>query len=251
MGAREALHDREQAGWIRRELPLPGYYDELDLGVHTLFDDTAVVPDAVTSPTPGGTTSHHAADRVLRERPLLPTSATVGENSTIGRAERSSRRSAMTGLDALVDEAGWRPGSTTCAAVLSVLVGIGTLIGSVIAGVVLPEPTGTGWFALLAWSVVVTQVAAAVLLIAGGVRLAVGCGRRALVTGAALELWVCTGYLLHALVVVAPDAGEPTNAALVFVAVPVVVAAAAASALFLALRPMTAEYLLLSRCVPS
>jgi hypothetical protein len=157
----------------------------------------------------------------------------------------------MTVLDALVDEAGLRPGSTTCAAILSVLVGIGTLIGGVLAGVVLSEPAGTGWFALLAWSVVVTQVVAAVLLIAGGVRLAVGGGRRALVTGAALELWVCAGYLLHALAVVAPDAGEPPSTAVVFVAVPVVVAAAAVATLFLALRPMTAEYLLFSRRVPS
>lgn len=157
----------------------------------------------------------------------------------------------MTGLDALLDEAGLRPGSATCAAILSVLVGIGTLVGSVLAGVVLSAPAGTGWFALLAWSVVVTQVVAAVLLIAGGVRLAVGGGRGALTTGAALELWVCAGYLFHALAVVAPDAGEPPSTAVVVVAVPVVVAAAAATALILALHPMTGEYLLFSGRVPS
>ncbi|ROP34815.1 hypothetical protein [Saccharothrix texasensis] len=157
----------------------------------------------------------------------------------------------MTGLDVLLDEAGRRPGTATCAALLSVLVGVGTLIGGVLAGVVLSEPVGTGWFALLAWSVVVTQVVAAVLSIAGGVRLAVGGGRGALVTGAALELLVCGGYLLHALTVMAPDVGEPPSAAVVFVAVPVAVAATAASALVLALRPMTGEYLLFSPRVPS
>lgn len=157
----------------------------------------------------------------------------------------------MTGLDALLDEAGLRPGSTTCAAILSVLVGLGTLIGSVLAGVMLPELAGAGWFALLAWSVVATQVVAAVLLIAGGVRLAVGGGRGALVIGVALELWVCTGYLLHALAVVARDASEPPSAAVVVVAVPIVIAAAAASALFLALCPMTTAYLLFTRRIPS
>ncbi|XVS67612.1 hypothetical protein ACQPYE_16635 [Actinosynnema sp. CA-299493] len=153
----------------------------------------------------------------------------------------------MTGLDALLDEAGLRPGSATCAAILGVIVGVGTLIGSVLAGVVLAEPVGTDWFALLAWSVVLTQVVAAVLLIVGGVRLAIGGGRGALVTGAALEFWVCGGYLLHALTVVAADAGEPPAAAVVFVVTPVLVAAAAASSLLLAMRPMTAEYLLFSR----
>ena len=116
------------------------------------------------------------------------------------KVEWSSRRSAVTGLDASLDEAGVRPGSATCAAVLSVLVGVGTLIGSVLAG-------------------------------------------------AAMELWVCAGYLFHALAVVAPDADEPSGVVVVFVAIPVVVAVAAVSSLLLAMRPMTAEYLLFSRRV--
>ncbi|NUT52630.1 MAG: hypothetical protein HOV94_35885 [Saccharothrix sp.] len=157
----------------------------------------------------------------------------------------------MTGLDALVDEAGMRPGSATCAAGLGVLVGVGTLIGSVLAGGFLSGPAGSGWMMPLAWSVVVAQVVAAVLLIAGGVRLAIGGGRSALVVGVVLEFWVCAGYLLHALVVMAPDAGEPPGTAAVFVAVPVVVAAATATSLVLAMRPMTAEYLLFSRQVPA
>jgi hypothetical protein len=31
--------------WIRHEPPHPGYYDEFDLTVHTLFDDTMVLPN--------------------------------------------------------------------------------------------------------------------------------------------------------------------------------------------------------------
>ncbi len=31
--------------WIRHELPFPGYYDELDLQVHVLFDDFEVLPE--------------------------------------------------------------------------------------------------------------------------------------------------------------------------------------------------------------
>jgi len=48
------------------------------------------------------------------------------------------------------------------------------------------EPAGASWLVLLTWSVVVTQVVAVVLFIAGGVRLAAGAGRGALTTGAAL-----------------------------------------------------------------
>jgi hypothetical protein len=102
-----------------------------------------------------------------------------------------------------------------------VLVGAGTLIGSGLPGVIVAEPAGASWFVLLAWSAVVTQVVAPVLLIAGGVRLGAGAGRGALITGAALEFGVCAGYVVHA--VVAPDADEPTAAAVVFIAVPVVV----------------------------
>ncbi|MDQ2583461.1 hypothetical protein [Saccharothrix yanglingensis] len=156
----------------------------------------------------------------------------------------------MAGLDALLDEAGQRPGTVTWAAILGVLVGLGTLAGAVLAGVVLVEPSGTGWFALVAWSVVVAQVVAAVLLLAGGVRLAIGAGRRALIAGAALELAVCAGYLLHALSAVASATGESPAAAAVFIAVPIVVAAAAGASLLLALRPVTVEYLLFGRYVP-
>jgi len=46
-----SLSDREyqERVWIRRELPRPGYYDEFDLAVHSLFDDSPILP----SPAPG------------------------------------------------------------------------------------------------------------------------------------------------------------------------------------------------------
>ncbi|MFD2473643.1 hypothetical protein ACFSVL_40015 [Amycolatopsis silviterrae] len=45
------MSDREyqERVWIRRELPRPGYYDEFDLAVHSLFDDSPILP----SPAPG------------------------------------------------------------------------------------------------------------------------------------------------------------------------------------------------------
>lgn len=51
LAAVEALADREyqERVWIRHELPHPGYYDELDLSVHTLFDDAAVLPDPASA----------------------------------------------------------------------------------------------------------------------------------------------------------------------------------------------------------
>lgn len=153
----------------------------------------------------------------------------------------------MTRLDALLDEAGMRPGSVTCAAVLGVLVGIGTLIGGVLAVVVLVEPPAVGWVVLLAWSVVAVQVVASVLLTVGGMRLAMGIGRSALVTGAALELLVCGAYLLHALTLIAPDSDNAPEAVVISTAVPVAVATAAASSLLLTLRRTATGYLLLSR----
>lgn len=152
----------------------------------------------------------------------------------------------MSTRDALLDEAGLRPGSATCAAVLGVLVGGGTLIGGAVVVMALLEHAGAAWFALLTWSVVVTQVVAAVLLITGGARLATGAGRRALIAGAALELLVCACYLLHALAVVASDTDETPETVAVFITIPVVVAAMTASSLLLALRSTTTEYLIFS-----
>ncbi len=44
----EALADPEyqQRVWIKREYPSTPYYDDLDMNIHTLFDDTEVLGDA-------------------------------------------------------------------------------------------------------------------------------------------------------------------------------------------------------------
>ena len=41
-----ALSDRpyQERVWLRRELPFPDYYDELDLNIHVLFDDLCILP---------------------------------------------------------------------------------------------------------------------------------------------------------------------------------------------------------------
>ncbi|WP_409463204.1 SCO4402 family protein [Amycolatopsis sp. GA6-003] len=46
-----SLSDRayQERVWIRHELPHPDYYDEFDLAVHALFDDSPILP----SPAPG------------------------------------------------------------------------------------------------------------------------------------------------------------------------------------------------------
>jgi hypothetical protein len=47
MDALASLSDREhqERVWIERDLPAPGYVDNLDQAVHTLYDDWAVLPD--------------------------------------------------------------------------------------------------------------------------------------------------------------------------------------------------------------
>lgn len=47
----EALGNPEyqERVWVRRELPQPGYVDDLDVNVHILYDDAVVLPE------PGGT----------------------------------------------------------------------------------------------------------------------------------------------------------------------------------------------------
>lgn len=37
--------DYQQRVWIRREYPHPGFFDNLDMNIHTLFDDAVVLPD--------------------------------------------------------------------------------------------------------------------------------------------------------------------------------------------------------------
>lgn len=45
--------DCQERVWIRHELPYPGYYDEFDLAVHSLFDDSPILP----APAPAASAS--------------------------------------------------------------------------------------------------------------------------------------------------------------------------------------------------
>lgn len=135
-------------------------------------------------------------------------------------------------LDALLDWEG-RPLSVAWAAILSVTAGAATLVAS---GVVLAILIGAlGGFLLLAWLVAIAQVVAAVLLIAGGLRLAMGDGRTVLVVGATLHLLVCGAYVLYARTEVARDTTEGPGIVAIFTAMPFVFAALPAVSLFLVL----------------
>lgn len=39
----------QEAVWIRREYPHPGYYDDFDLNIHILYEDTSVCEDPLGS----------------------------------------------------------------------------------------------------------------------------------------------------------------------------------------------------------
>jgi len=47
IGALRALADpaHQEAVWIRREYPHPGYYDDFDHNIHILYDDSGVCED--------------------------------------------------------------------------------------------------------------------------------------------------------------------------------------------------------------
>jgi hypothetical protein len=47
IGAVQALADLEyqRRVWIRQELPQPGYYDDLTVNIHILYDDTRVLEE--------------------------------------------------------------------------------------------------------------------------------------------------------------------------------------------------------------
>lgn len=129
-----------------------------------------------------------------------------------------------------------QPGSVVFAALLGMTAGGITLVGSVIVFGTLVTHVGADWFRNVAWLVAVAQVAAAVLLIAGGLRLAVGAGRTVLVAGATLHLLVCAVYVLYAQTAVADDTTEPPSTVAIFTAIPLVFAALSGSSLLLALR---------------
>lgn len=137
-------------------------------------------------------------------------------------------------LDALLDGRG-RPPSVTWAAILSATAGAATLIASVIVVGVTFSHAGADWALIVAWVVAITQVTAAVLLIVGGFRLALGDGRRVLVVGAVLHFLVCGVYLLYAQTVVANNSTEPPDTVVIFTVMPFAFAALPAVSLFLVL----------------
>jgi hypothetical protein len=146
-------------------------------------------------------------------------------------------------IDALFEN-GLRPPSVTCAAVLGVLAGSMTLVVSLVVFGALSGPGGAAvWVVLLTWLVALTQVAGAVLLIIGGVRLAVGAGRTSLVAGAALQALVSAVYLVFAHTVVAHDTDEPRATVVAMTGVAIVLAAVPVVSAVLASLPTASEYL--------
>jgi hypothetical protein len=48
IGALESLSDPEyqQRVWVEKQFPSPTYYDDFDMAIHTLYDDTGIADDA-------------------------------------------------------------------------------------------------------------------------------------------------------------------------------------------------------------
>lgn len=130
----------------------------------------------------------------------------------------------MSRLDVLLDWQG-RPLSISWAAILSVTAGAATLIASVIVVGAQVGHVGATWAMIVGWLVAVTQVAAAVMLIAGGFRLARGDGRTVLVVGVLLHLLVCGFYVVYARTVVANNTTDGPEIATIFTVMPFVFAA--------------------------
>ena len=149
--------------------------------------------------------------------------------------------SAMTaGWQTLLDERGLRPSAVTAAAGLAVLAGCMTLAaGVVVVGALVPSGL-TDPRLIIAWLVAGSQVASAVLLMVGGVRLALGTDRKIVLAGAGLLLLVCTAYLLYAVIVVAKDDTENPSA---LVTVAIGFAIVGFGSLALALSRSATEYL--------
>lgn len=138
--------------------------------------------------------------------------------------------------DVLLDEQGLRPAAATGAATVAVVSGGATLVGAVLVVTAVVAPGGVAWFAPA------LQVAAAVLLIAGGARLAVGAGRGVLLGGIVAQFLTCAMHALYAVTVVA-DNPEDAGLTPVLLAIAGVFAALDALALYLTLRPSTAAFL--------
>jgi hypothetical protein len=112
--------------------------------------------------------------------------------------------------------------------------GFATLLGCAFVGAVLFDSTTADSFFPLVLAVAITQVAAGVLLIVGGVRLARGAGRGMLVAGNVSHLLLCAIYVLYALTVVANNSADPPSTVVAMAVAPVVFAALPVTSLIMA-----------------
>lgn len=134
-----------------------------------------------------------------------------------------------------------KPDSVTVSATLAAVVGGATLLGLVYLAVPLFDPTASGQFTTIVWSLAVAQVSTGVLLLAGARRLWTGAGRGMLFAGIVMEFLVCAAYGWYA---VAAVAGDPQDGGMFFLffGVPCGVAVMTAASLRLTLRPSARAY---------
>jgi hypothetical protein len=101
-----------------------------------------------------------------------------------------------------------RPGAAIAAAVFAFLQAVITVLATVIMLRVVNEASDTvtrqggTLIMLIGWTVAITQLTSAVLLIVGAIRLVHGRGRAALTSGIALDLIISLGYLITAVVAI-------------------------------------------------
>ncbi len=143
----------------------------------------------------------------------------------------------------LFDDQGLRPGVVTAAAVTGVFVGGVMLTAGMVVALSLVGPGSVTLLTISIWLLAAIQVTAPVLMIVGGLRLAMGVGRTALVVGAVLELVACLGNLLFVVLVVWP---EPADTSVFVTTVTLVFALLAATVWFGATRPAATEYVRLA-----
>jgi hypothetical protein len=117
------------------------------------------------------------------------------------------------------------------AVALAVLAGGMTMSTSVVVVLALGPPDPGSSASVLGWLVLIAQVIGAVLLLVGAYRLAVGCARKMLVAGAAVQVAVCLAYLAYAFLEV--DEAQGTD---LFASTAAVFAALPLASAYLALR---------------
>jgi hypothetical protein len=129
-----------------------------------------------------------------------------------------------------------RPTSVTWSALLTMAVGGTTLVcSSIIIGALLSAFTVSGLYVVVVL-VALTQVSAGVLLVIGGLRLAMGSSRREVLVGVVLLFLTCGAYVLYTVTEVA---GDPQDWRLTpaLLAIAGAFASAGAVVLYLTLRP--------------